>query len=108
MGVTIKHYIGRDEVADVENVTREEFEALFPGFAGGDQFALFFPVGRVGGRRVPVQRAVAFRAAKTRHRCDVRCEEATGNDCSCSCGGRNHGAGAFRGVALGNLVCVGG
>lgn len=27
-------------------------------------------------------------------RCDARCQGATGPDCECSCGGRNHGRGA--------------
>ena len=26
------------------------------------------------------------------HKCDARCTNATGHDCECACGGRNHGA----------------
>lgn len=25
------------------------------------------------------------------HKCDARCEHATGHDCECACGGKNHG-----------------
>lgn len=28
-----------------------------------------------------------------RHRCDARCYDASGEICTCICGGRNHGAG---------------
>jgi hypothetical protein len=28
------------------------------------------------------------------HKCDARCEGATGHRCECSCGGRNHGKAA--------------
>lgn len=29
----------------------------------------------------------------SKRRCDARCEYAVGPSCSCTCGGRNHGAG---------------
>lgn len=41
------------------------------------------------GHRVAVKRVIGrFRADK---KCDGRCEAATGQQCECSCGGKNHG-----------------
>lgn len=38
-------------------------------------------------------RGVEIRGTRTGHRCDARCMFATGPDCLCACGGRNHGIG---------------
>lgn len=43
----------------------------------------------VCGHRIVVKRVLGkFRADK---KCDARCEGATGQQCECSCGGKNHG-----------------
>jgi len=33
------------------------------------------------------------KAARPRHQCGPKCTSATGPNCDCQCGGRNHGAG---------------
>lgn len=44
-----------------------------------------------------ITRKVEMKAQPTRHACDARCLNATGKvmKCECSCGGKNHGRGAF-------------
>lgn len=50
---------------------------------------------------VKVTRVVEYKSFPTRHECDARCYNATGKimRCECSCGGKNHGKGAFNCVA---------
>jgi hypothetical protein len=50
------------------------------------------------GQWVQVTRTVEMKSNPTRHECDARCINASGRTmkCECSCGGKNHGAGAFR------------
>lgn len=53
--------------------------------------------GYIDGQWVPVTRKIAFKSNPSRHECDTRCLSATGRtmQCECSCGGKNHGLGAF-------------
>lgn len=46
---------------------------------------------------VLVTRQIEMKAQPTRHECDDRCVNASGRimKCECSCGGKNHGRGAF-------------
>lgn len=46
---------------------------------------------------VAVERTVDYKANPSKHECDARCFNATGRTmkCECSCGGKNHGRGAF-------------
>lgn len=46
---------------------------------------------------VHVTRQIEMKASPSRHECDARCLNATGRvmKCECSCGGKNHGRGAF-------------
>jgi hypothetical protein len=46
---------------------------------------------------VPADRTVQYKSNPSRHDCDARCFNATGRvmKCECSCGGKNHGRGAF-------------
>jgi hypothetical protein len=46
---------------------------------------------------VKIERVVEFKSFASRHVCDDRCINATGKimKCECSCGGKNHGKGAF-------------
>jgi hypothetical protein len=48
-------------------------------------------------RWVKIERVVDYRAFASKHVCDDRCINATGKimRCECSCGGKNHGKGAF-------------
>ena len=47
------------------------------------------------GVRVQVERAIQRKNNPSMHKCDARCTNAKGFLCECSCGGKNHGAGAF-------------
>jgi len=42
-------------------------------------------------------RAVNYKSSPSLHECDARCINASGRvmNCECSCGGKNHGRGAF-------------
>lgn len=46
---------------------------------------------------LPVGRTVEMKSSPSLHDCDARCFNATGRvmKCECSCGGKNHGRGAF-------------
>lgn len=45
---------------------------------------------------------------RTRDRCDTRCQEATGDDCVCSCLGENHGGAAYwkRWIPVGETTLI--
>lgn len=47
---------------------------------------------------VSADRVIEYKSRPSRHVCDARCLNATGRimKCECSCGGKNHGLGAFR------------
>ena len=47
---------------------------------------------------VPVDRKIEYKSNPSKHPCDARCYNATGKimKCECSCGGKNHGLGAWR------------
>lgn len=47
--------------------------------------------------RVEITRKVILKVSPSRHDCDARCMNASGRNmaCECSCGGKNHGRGAF-------------
>lgn len=46
---------------------------------------------------IRVTRSVEYKSFASKHVCDSRCYNATGRvmKCECSCGGKNHGKGAF-------------
>lgn len=45
-----------------------------------------------GAMQMAVTRLVLYKTDHpSLHKCDARCMNATGHDCECSCGGRNHG-----------------
>ncbi len=62
---------------------------------------LFFVPGKGWHGYTPVERCVEYKSNPSRHECDARCFNATGRimKCECSCGGKNHGRGAFSCVA---------
>ena len=47
---------------------------------------------------IKVERKISYKSNPSRHECDARCINATGRtmQCECSCGGVNHGRGAFQ------------
>jgi hypothetical protein len=50
---------------------------------------------------IKIERVVEYKSFASKHVCDDRCVNATGRimKCECSCGGKNHGIGAFNCVA---------
>lgn len=38
-----------------------------------------------------ITRIIRYKKNPSLHKCDARCMNATGHDCECSCGGKNHG-----------------
>ena len=47
------------------------------------------------GHKINATRAIEFKRNPKLHACGPRCLNATGFQCECSCGGRNHGAANF-------------
>lgn len=47
------------------------------------------------GTKHHAERKVEFKSNPSLHKCGPRCQNATGFQCECACGGRNHGAGNF-------------
>lgn len=47
---------------------------------------------------LPANRIVRYKSNPSKHECDARCMNASGRtmNCECSCGGKNHGKGAFK------------
>ena len=96
----IIYYHDRIRLAEVFPINNAAFAALggvrskhnyYDGFkrlAGRGQ-------GETGAPAVyPVTRAIIYKSNPSLHKCDGRCLHAKGQNCECSCGGANHGAGA--------------
>lgn len=89
---TIKYYSGNVELNEIRPMLNAQFAAA--GFAQCkhnryDSFSRL--TGKHDGKAMPVTRIVEFKRSAKPHKCDERCTTATGNLCSCSCGGKNHG-----------------
>jgi hypothetical protein len=88
---TQKHYNGATELKGVFSSGNKLFGQPI------DFVPIFVP--GVGWDRgyVPVDRTITYKSNPLRHDCDARCMNATGRimQCECSCGGKNHGRGAF-------------
>lgn len=82
-----------------------EIELTAVYFEGRKQFGRpvdFTPVWDAAAKKwnrncLPVTRTVRYKSNPSKHVCDARCMNATGRNmqCECSCGGKNHGVGAF-------------
>lgn len=89
------------------SVRNARFAELFPGIKGkrDDSFNMLvgFPAGvpfrSDGTGSLPIIRTIFFKKNPSLHKCDARCLNATGHNCECSCGGKNHGAGNNMAVA---------
>jgi len=89
----IKYFNGELELVRVYYDNRNKAFGEDPNFV-----PVFDRVAQKWIRRVlPVERQVEFKRNPSRHQCDARCYNATGRtmQCECSCGGKNHGRGAF-------------
>lgn len=67
------HFIGRPMDVSITGMSRVEVSALY----------------------VPVERIIDYKKQPSLHKCDARCQNATGRimKCECRCGGRFHGVG---------------
>ncbi len=86
------------ELFNTVPMDNKEFAAAFPGVKGHRYDGFSMRVGRAAdGRYLPQTRVIGFKSHPSRHECDSRCMNATGRtmNCECSCGGKNHGRGAF-------------
>lgn len=100
----IKYFHGTQELRNIHGMDREKFASAFPGVTGkrydGFSRMVGYPLNGVGGL-LPVERVIEYKSNPSRHECDSRCVNAQGKimRCECSCGGKNHGRGAFSGLA---------
>jgi hypothetical protein len=99
------------ELVGLHGMKNAEFAARFPGVKGRRHDSFTMQVGSPKGVNdvydreahkwirtyLPVTRVIEFKSNPSRHECDARCMFANGKimRCECSCGGKNHGKGAF-------------
>lgn len=105
----MKYFHGTQELKAIHGMDREKFQQAFPGVKGKrwDGFSMMVGYPLEGDRGiVPVERVIEFRSNPSRHACDSRCLNAQGKvmRCECSCGGKNHGRGAFTSLLQPELV----
>lgn len=88
----VTHYNGTLPLSGVQPLDNPVFATKFPGVKGRrcDSFSKW--VGFNGGEMMPVTRTIFFKANPSLHKCDARCQSATGNTCECACRGQFHGA----------------
>lgn len=96
----MKYFNGTEELKNVTSMDNKQFAAMFPDVRGlrSDGFSKWIGYPQTGaGGPLPVERVVEYKANPSRHACDARCVNAQGKvmRCECSCGGKNHGKGAF-------------
>jgi hypothetical protein len=80
---TIRYFTGSDQLTGIEHdgsiySTARHFTGL-----------------TAEGVRVQVERAIERKSNPSNHKCGARCMNATGFQCECSCGGKNHGGASF-------------
>jgi hypothetical protein len=92
----VRYFSGTQELGSVHSEATSRFLAI-----GGikSKHNAFDSFSRMVGRPIdgpdailPVTRKIFFKSNPSLHKCDARCMGATGHDCECSCGGKNHGA----------------
>ena len=107
----VLYFNGETELKGVTGMDNAEFASRFPGVKGRKYDGYSKWVGRPVGAverfipgqgwdksdLLPVERVITFKSNPSLHECDARCMNATGRtmNCECSCGGKNHGRGAF-------------
>jgi len=96
-----KYFAGALELRNVHT----DNKGVAWGYAEGTDPVFVAGQGWVG--KVAAERKIEYKANPSRHECDDRCINATGRvmRCECSCGGKNHGRGAFS--AKGSFICEG-
>lgn len=83
------------ELASIRHVGPGVRASAFEGVPAGTK-PVFVP-GKGFTGFIRATRKIEMKSAPSRHECDARCFNATGRimKCECSCGGKNHGRGAF-------------
>lgn len=90
------YFSGTDELTAPTGMVNVDFAAKFPGVRGKRYDGFHMWVGRDSAGMIrPVTRMIDFKAGAKLHKCDARCQNATGRVCECSCRGKMHGAGGF-------------
>ena len=99
----IKYFNGDRQLRNVHHDGKGTKPHNFFGYPEGVDPVFVPGTGWTG--KVAADRVVEYKANPSRHECDDRCLNATGRvmKCECSCGGKNHGRGAFN--ARGTFVC---
>ncbi len=95
----MKHFSGDVELTRLSVMDNKPFAEAFPGVKGIRYDGFSKRIGYAAGSNValPVERVIEYKSNPSKHECDARCINATGRvmRCECSCGGKNHGKGAF-------------
>lgn len=94
---TVKYFAGDLELSSIDFRGKSANDpASFWGYPEGVTPVFVQGQGWVG--RVQADRKVIYKSNPSGHECDARCFNATGRvmQCECSCGGKNHGLGAFK------------
>ena len=95
--MTIKFFSGDSELRSIQhNGGSANLASNFSGYPEGVEPVFVEGKGWTG--RVPADRMIEYKSNPSRHECDAKCYNATGRvmKCECSCGGKNHGKGAFK------------
>lgn len=101
----VKYFNGDTELNRPRPMDNKEFALLFPGVKGvrrdnftrlvGGTQAPVWTDGKWDDAPLPVERMINFKSNPSLHECNARCMNATGNNCECRCGGRQHGKASF-------------
>ena len=93
-----RFFSGETPLVSATHYNRKTFAKLFPGqvgISGRGQYYLgteAFWVGRTAeGKELPVTRIIGYSSNPSLHACNAKCQNATGPNCECICGGANHG-----------------
>ena len=94
----IKYFSGTIELINVHGIANSVFFAIGGIKSKHNRYDSF---NRLAGSPksnpailMPVTRRIEYKTCPSLHRCDARCQNATGHVCECSCGGQYHGANA--------------
>jgi homoserine trans-succinylase len=96
----MKYFYGSRELCDARSMPNMTFKASYPDVKGKNYDSFHKWVGAPIEEKelrekfktwLPVTRIIQYSDKPSLHLCDGRCMSATGKNCQCSCGGKNHG-----------------
>lgn len=93
---TIKYFSGTTELTGVHGIDTAKFLSIGGVKSKHNRYDSFNR--KVGHPKsgpdaiLPVTRMIEYKSNPSLHKCDARCQNATGHVCECSCGGEFHGA----------------